>query len=412
MKGSGEKDPIRSASRELIDRWYRELGSEEDDRKVVYLFSSGSISELFRAFDFRIVLPEMNAIRWSMRNVAVDMINRGETLGYPADICGYMKCDLGYSGETLDKIPPPDLLVVPSGGCNTYIKWFEALERRFECPLKIVDVPFIRGEGLTEFDRTYIRGQLEELIPVCEEITGVKFDIDRLKETLGLATEAIELWKKLLEMGKKRPSPFDGFFEAAYYMAPMTIWRGTQECVDYYRRALDAVRERAERRASPAGRERFRLLFDGALPWPSVREFREMIRRWGGVGVAATYPSVVCVCDEIEPAPDRPFEFLTELAASSYLNWNLTKRRRFLEKLAKDYHVDGIVIHSVRSCRPYSIGQLDLRNYFAREAGIPTLFLDSDVADRRYFSSAQIMNRVDTFFEALDKRKKASLGSG
>ncbi len=416
MAQSEKIDWSRGASRELVKRWYSELGTaEESGEKVVYLFTSGSIAEFFRSFGFRVVLPEMNAIRWSMENLAVEMIHHGEALGYDPGICGYMKCDLGfaddlYSGTApFGRIPPPDLLVVSSGGCSTYIKWFEALERKFECPLRIVDVPFVREDRLAEFDRNYIRRQLEELIPICEEISGRKFDIDRLREILQLSKQAIEYWMQILELGKKRPSPFDGFFEACYYMAPMTVWRGTEECVDYYRQTLEEIKTRSKQHTSPAGRERFRLLVDGAPPWPKIREFRSMFWYWGGVGVTASYPRVVCACDDLELTPEEPFEFLTDLAASSYLNWNLVKRRNFLEKLARDYSVDGIVIHSTRSCRPYSIGQLDLRNYFAREAGIPTLFVDSDVADPRYFSSAQIMNRTDTFFEALGRKKPSAI---
>jgi benzoyl-CoA reductase subunit B len=43
---------------------------------------------------------------------------------------------------------------------------------------------------------------------------------------------------------------------------------------------------------------------------------------------------------------------------------------------------------------------------------MPTLFVDSDLVDPRYFSSAQIMNRIDTFFEALNRRKEAARRPG
>ena len=45
-----------------------------------------------------------------------------------------------------------------------------------------------------------------------------------------------------------------------------------------------------------------------------------------------------------------------------------------------------------------------MREYFTKEQGLPTLFLESDLADPRYFSEAQMRNRIDAFFEALESR--------
>ena len=417
MKAPRVRDKARDAGRELTDRWYRELESEEfGERNVVYTFTSGSIIELFRAFDFRVVLPEINAVHCSTANVAMEMIHDGEELGYAADVCSYVKSDLGLmagprkGNAPFGKIPAPDLIVVTHGGCPTHIKWAESLARELGGRMAIVDVPFVRDDQPTDFDHAYVRGQIESLIPVCEEMTGVSFDIDRLRRILGHTYEAIELFRKLLESGKLVPSPIDGFFEAVSYMAPLTIWRGTQEAVDYYRMAVAQMEERASRGYSPLGEERFRLLMDGSPPWARLGEFREMFARWSAVVVASSYARVVCSCEDLRWGPDDPIDFLAELAGQSWFNWNLARRRRLLEQLAREYKVDGIVAHSVRSCRPSSFGQLDLRNYFAQQAGIPALFLESDSADPRFFTTAEIMNRVNTFFEALSRRKEKEVG--
>ncbi len=51
------------------------------------------------------------------------------------------------------------------------------------------------------------------------------------------------------------------------------------------------------------------------------------------------------------------------------------------------------------------MGQADTREVFSNEYGIPTLFIESDLADPRYFSAAQLRNRIDAFFEGLAHRK-------
>jgi benzoyl-CoA reductase/2-hydroxyglutaryl-CoA dehydratase subunit BcrC/BadD/HgdB len=46
-----------------------------------------------------------------------------------------------------------------------------------------------------------------------------------------------------------------------------------------------------------------------------------------------------------------------------------------------------------------------MREYFTKELGIPTLLVESDIEDPRYFSEAQMKNRVDAFFESLEHKK-------
>jgi len=44
-----------------------------------------------------------------------------------------------------------------------------------------------------------------------------------------------------------------------------------------------------------------------------------------------------------------------------------------------------------------------MRDYFTRTLGIPTLYLESDLEDPRYFAEAQTRNRIDAYFEALER---------
>lgn len=416
MKQTREQDRAHAESHRFAEKWLKELESkDEEHRGVVYLFTSGDISELFRVLGLRVVLPEFMGVRCAVKRCALDMIHHGEALGYSPDICGYVKADLGLMAgppegrSPIGYIPPPDFLVATHGGCFTYIKWFEALGAHFNVPVFVLDVPFVRDDAPSDSDRAYVRKQILELVEFLENRYGKKLDTDALGSALELSRKAIDLWRRVLELGKRKPSPLDAFFEAALLMAPMSLGRGTEECVGYYEALLEETQQKAERGVSPVGEERFRLLFEGPPAWPRFREFWEAFEGWQAVGVASTYSRITCAFDELEDRAD-PFEFLAELALQSYINWNVGKRRRFLESLAGDYSVDGVVVHSVRSCRPFSVGQLDMRNYLAREAGIPTLFVDTDLADPRYFSSAQIMNRIDTFFESLSRVKEAAQG--
>ena len=92
------------------------------------------------------------------------------------------------------------------------------------------------------------------------------------------------------------------------------------------------------------------------------------------------------------------------------LYWNLTNRnflQRYqqIKEYVENWDADALVIHSVKSCRLFSAGQGDMREYFAKDLDIPTLLIESDLEDPRYFSEAQLRNRVDAFFESLEHKK-------
>ncbi|MDQ7849280.1 MAG: 2-hydroxyacyl-CoA dehydratase family protein, partial [Armatimonadota bacterium] len=74
-------------------------------------------------------------------------------------------------------------------------------------------------------------------------------------------------------------------------------------------------------------------------------------------------------------------------------------------RYVQEWGAHALVIHSVKSCRLFSAGQGDMREYFSRELGVPTLLVESDLEDPRYFSEAQMRNRIDAFFEALEHRR-------
>ena len=48
----------------------------------------------------------------------------------------------------------------------------------------------------------------------------------------------------------------------------------------------------------------------------------------------------------------RPFESISKTYSLVILNNNLNRRLDLMEQLIKDYDVDGLVIHSARSCKP------------------------------------------------------------
>jgi benzoyl-CoA reductase subunit B len=402
----------RWLQKEMMSDYYRALSeAPEKGEPVAYLFISGNVGELMRAFGFHVCFPEVNALQCGIKHISPQYLLRSEDAGYSADVCGYVKNDIGLllSGNKTPfaHVPPPSLLVCNYAGCTTYIKWWEALAEYYGCPIFVLDSPYNRLEHIRREDIDYVVGQLKELIAVCEQVTGRRFDIDRLRETLALARQAEELWVKILHACKHSPSPLDAYFEAVFLMAPIYTLRGTPQSVQYFQAVLQEIEERLAYGLGPVPQERFRIVMEGPPPWPKFRTFWEMFKGWGAVTVASTYSKVGGLWDVTGRYhdPDHPLESIAEYTLNCYVNWSLPRRRQLLLDYARDYSADGIVIHSVKSCRSFAAGEADFREEFSKELDIPTLLIESDLIDPRYFSDAQMKNRIDAFFESLEHRK-------
>ncbi|HZY04915.1 MAG TPA: 2-hydroxyacyl-CoA dehydratase family protein, partial [Anaeromyxobacteraceae bacterium] len=83
------------------------------------------------------------------------------------------------------------------------------------------------------------------------------------------------------------------------------------------------------------------------------------------------------------------------------LNRDLRSKLALMKSLCRSYRAAGAVLHSDRSCKPYSIGQIDLRERLTREAGVRALVLEADHGDPRAWSPEQADTRLRAFMEAF-----------
>jgi benzoyl-CoA reductase/2-hydroxyglutaryl-CoA dehydratase subunit BcrC/BadD/HgdB len=95
---------------------------------------------------------------------------------------------------------------------------------------------------------------------------------------------------------------------------------------------------------------------------------------------------------------------LAETYTRIYLNIGVDEMANCVLDMAEKYDVDGVVLHSNRSCKPYSLGQYDTQRIIQETAGLPTLMIEADIVDERSFSESQIETRIDAFMEVVAAR--------
>jgi benzoyl-CoA reductase subunit B len=421
------KDRSMVLQKEMIARHFAQLEqAPERHEPVVYTFVPGNLTELIRSFGALPVLPEINALQSGMRKLSGDYIAEAERSGHSEDVCAYVKCDIGMAkagniGPAGTKLPKPDLLLLSYTGCYTFMKWFELLREEYDCPAVFFHVPY-QGDGALEPEhRSYMIRQLrEQVIPALERVTGRAYDEDRLRENLARSARAEDDLVAVLQSAKRKPSPIDGYFGTVYYVGPMfSAFRGTDEGVEYYR----ALREEVEARANaglgpivPDGsldEQRYRLVVEGPPSWTHFRDFWKMFTDEKAVVVASTYTKVGGTYDlGFRHDPSDPLGTLADYCSGCYTNLNLPSRVDLISRYIREYEADGFVINSIKSCNSFSAGQLMILREVEKRTGVPGAFIESDLVDPRYFSQANIKNRLESYFQMIESRRRGVAVSG
>jgi len=367
--------------------------------------------EILRCFDILPVFPEVNASQLAIRKKSLPYIIKSEEVGYASDNCAYVKADVGFTmcggvGEG-GTIPKPSLIVCNFVGCNVYIKWFEHCAQMMNVPMIMLDIPFLREAQPSQADRAYVMAQLHELIKTCEKLTGKKFDIDRLREILRFSARAEEGWSRAKELCKQRPAPFDAYFDSINMMGPINALRGTKEAADFFDAVATEYEQMVADGVGVVEDERFRIVIEGPPPYPYYRNFRNLFEAWGAVAVQSTYSTVGGTWEfGFRHDPEHPLESIADqMIEHNLCNRSMLERYKQIRTYIEDWDADALVIHSIKSCRLFSAGQGDMREYFTQDLGVPTLMVESDLEDPRYYAEAQMKNRIDAFFESLQYKR-------
>lgn len=403
---------VHKLSRDVMTDWMTQLKEAAGaETPSAYLMISGNCVEILRCFDILPVFPEINALQLAIRKNSLPYIIKSEEIGYASDNCAYVKADVGYTlcgGVGPDgNTPRPSLIICNFVGCNVYIKWFEHCSSMMNVPMIMLDIPFMREATPSDDDVQYVMVQLRELIARCEALTGKKFDIDRLREILKYSARAEAGWSRAKELCKNRPAPFDAYFDSINMMGPINALRGTEAAADFFDKTVEQYERMVSEGVGVIEEERFRTVVEGPPPYPYYRNFRNLFESWGAVAVQSTYSTVGGTWEfGFRHDPDRPLESIAEqMIIHNLCNRSLLDRYQQIRTCVEDWSADALVIHSVKSCRLFSAGQGDMREYFIKELGVPTLMVESDLEDPRYYSEAQMKNRIDAFFEALHYKR-------
>ncbi|MBE0480987.1 MAG: 2-hydroxyacyl-CoA dehydratase [Dehalococcoidia bacterium] len=389
----------------LNEEYYQDLANAKaEGRPVVWITSMAPI-EMVYAFDGVPFFPENYAALCSSRKVASEFCQVAETRGYSQDLCSYALCMFGSIFENRgafgdDPVSAPDILLATEGACSTHPKWWEALQRHFNCPLIIVDAAYtVDSESLSEHHKNYLSARLRELAYSMEKYTGKKFDEAKLREVVALSDQASALWDEIDDFRKAAPTPISQI-DVFTCLFPLVTLKGTKNAVTFYEQLRNEVRARVEQGIGFVAEERFRLIWDLFPVYHNMR-LLNYFAEFGAAFVTDLYGNAFSG----RLVASDPFGSLAERYLSFFMRSASWGKAEIYKKRAREYKVDGIVFHSNRCCRCFTAEQPDVGNILREKLGLPSLMFEGNMVDPRGYDDAQVKARIESFMEMLEARK-------
>jgi benzoyl-CoA reductase/2-hydroxyglutaryl-CoA dehydratase subunit BcrC/BadD/HgdB len=373
-------------------------------KKVAWITSGGPVEPLY-AMGALPFYPENYGAMCGASRMSVSLCEAAEHKGYSHDLCSYALTDIGssFTGKgPIGKLPKPDFLVCGNNICGTVIKWYELQARNFNVPLFFFDTPFVHDE-IEEHTLKYVQSQMKEYISFLEKQLKRPFPVNRFREVCSRSFETITLWKEILDMPRYHPAPLAAF-DAFIHMAPIVTLRGTSWAVRYYKKLKREMEERVKKGVGAFAREEIRLIWDNIPIWYDIRNLSKILSSQGAVLVADTYTSAWAM-DQFD-LDQSLMNGLAKAYATIHLNRSLEYKIKKIANLIERYGAHGFIMHSNRSCKPYSLGQLDLKREVTRLTGKPGLMIEADHTDSRSYAPKQVEKQIQIFLDIIKTKDK------
>ncbi len=368
-------------------------------KKVAWITSGGPVEPLY-AMGVLPFYPENYGAMCGASRMSVSLCEAAEHRGYSHDLCSYALTDIGSSFTDqgpIGKLPKPDFLICGNNICGTVIKWYEIQARHFNVPLFFFDTPFIYEE-MEEHNLNYVQNQMKEYIAFLEKQLNRPFSEKRFQKACSLSFETITLWKEILDLPQHQPAPLAAF-DAFIHMAPIVTLRGTRWAVRYYKKLKREMEERVKKGIGAFAREEIRLIWDNIPIWYDIRNLSKILSSQGAVLVADTYTSAWAM--EQLDLNQTLINGLAQAYATIHLNRGLGYKIEKIANLIRKYKAHGFIMHSNRSCKPYSLGQLDLKREVTRLTGKPGLMIEADHTDSRSYAPKQVEKQIQIFLDMI-----------
>lgn len=381
----GAASPVRrpktACARMLLDTYKR--------RSTSVLSGFLVPAELLHLYGVAPMFTEVLAAIMAGSGLAPRALEEAESQGYSRDLCAFHRLTLGAGLSGF--LPRFQLIVATSHLCDGQSRTLEELAHRTRAPYLLLDVPQENNPAAVD----YLAAQLAELEDKLAALTGRRLDPSDWDRVFSVSNETRDLMLQVNRRRRRRPSPFYG--QAAFTVSFLAmLMMGTPFLRDCYRDLLSEL----ESQSLEAEEGDHRIAWLLAYPY----------FQGNFIGYLENELGVHAVAEELGYVfwprldPDQPHRSLALKMLSNPNLGPVSNRVDLVQRLVREYKVDGVLHFSHWGCRQGCGGVRPIADALAR-LRVPFLELDGDCIDSRNYAPGQTRTRLQGFVELMEKRK-------
>jgi benzoyl-CoA reductase subunit B len=419
-------------AKELREKFYKEFDEAKEKGGIRVMGSAWALDAvpLGLGKDVRWVTGEPYGASCAFNKpLSADFLSATENYGFARDLCSYMR---NYWGSILrDKyafggsFPKADFAYTQHICCS-HSKWYQnACELEGGVPMYAIDVgagpytPF--APKVYEHRIKYVADQMLDSIKWMENITGREYNDELFFEAAWNDIRSTHTWAKICMLNRTIPAPLDEKSIYSLYVFG-TLQKSHKDFADFYEVLLKEVQDRVDRGIAAVPNEKARIMTDTQPPWGFLSIYR-YLEQWGVVSVGSLYTfglEGMWLYDKENndlkprPMPEKKPETREE-ACMMLADWHLSKpeyqhyyhpeyKTQMMDAIAKNWKVDGIILHYNRGCEGLSVGIAENRLGLLKR-GHKVLAYEGNMGDEREFDMTATKTRFDIFLDSLGLTK-------
>lgn len=306
----------------------------------------------------------------------------------------------------MNKVPKPDIIVKPVGACDASNMAYQWIAERTDAKFIPIDTPYAMDAKSFE----YYAKEFRKMATRLEELSGQELDPERLRKVVEYSNEAYEYLLETLELRKAVPCPDPGFSHISAAGIMLTSV-GQPEGISYFKKCRDIAKNNVERGVGvvPEGMEEIRTIWTNVPILFDISFYEWMEEELGAVHLFDALDWFFT-----EPIDTSGTETIIRGLAERSFNWPMHRQGlgyadTWIDDfvwLAKEYRADCAIFGGHMACKhSWALNKL-LSDGLKKEAGIPSLRFDMDIADKRFASIADIKTKMTEFIQTVRESKK------
>jgi len=391
-----EMQAMRYGAKALRDNMKEAIKAEKKGKPLVWV-EWILTAEILEAFDVASFNPEtLNLFGNTMGNEYPPMlIAEAEDQGVPVENCSAVKLSVG--SLLLKQIPKPTHIIGATHPCDSSISVYQTLEYLTGAKSFSYDAPYWKDDASYE----YFENNTWDLVDFLEKELNKKIDWNKLKEVLDRVNEINFYLKEICEMNRSTPCP-GTMITLLYSWVIREVAIRSPLAVPMAKGLYEVTKKRFDKGQGVVKKENVRVLM-----WFPPIGFFTYIFKWMehefGAVMVADFIGHVSTVHMDTSSPETMIRDLSRAQLHLGMGRQCHGPVEFLtdelEKLIDDYSADCVIFSGHNGCK-HGWAALKIIKDHLKKKGVPTLYLNIDIMDKRHLDEDGIKDEITDFFRS------------